>query len=150
MSKLQAVLQQQLAPGVYRFPSRAAHATLQAEAEEAGWRLFYLDGAAIHDKPQFLAAAKSALSMPAYVGNNWDAFEEAINDLAWAPAAGYVMILDNAGHLDEHDPAALATAADILATAADNWSQAGKPFYGLVRGAGHTEAALLPWPALPD
>jgi hypothetical protein len=70
--------------------------------------------------------------------------------LAWAPAAGYVVLLDNAGHLDEHAPAALATAADILATAADNWNQAGKPFYGLVRGAGHTQADLTAWPDLPD
>jgi hypothetical protein len=149
MSKLQTVLQQQMAPGVYRFPSRATRETLQAEAEEAGWRLFYLDGATIHDKASFLAAAKTAFGMPGYVGNNWDAFEEAVNDLAWAPAAGYAVLLDSAANFDEHDPAALATAADILSTAAANWGQAGKPFYGLVRGAGPTKAALLPWPDLP-
>jgi hypothetical protein len=146
MSKLKAVLQQQLAPGVYRFPSRAALATLQAEAEEAGWRLFHLDGAAIHDKAGLLAAAKTALGMPGYVGNNWDAFEEAINDLSWAPAPGYAVIYDDAGNLDDHDPAAFATAVDILNTAAHNWQQEGKPFYALLRGAGRVEAALQPWP----
>ena len=83
MSKLQAVLQQQITPGVYRFPSRASLSTLQAEAEEQGWRLLHLDGATIYDKASFLAAAKTAFAMPGYVGNNWDAFEEAVNDLAW-------------------------------------------------------------------
>jgi hypothetical protein len=146
MSKLQAVLQQQIAPGVYRFPSRASQGTLEAEAEEAGWRLFYLDGATIHDKASLLATAKTAFAMPGYVGSNWDAFEEAINDLAWAPAAGYAVVFDDAGNLDDGDPAAFATAIDILSTAAENWSQEGKPFYGLLRGAGRVAATLNPWP----
>lgn len=146
MSKLQAVLQQQIAPGVYRFPSRAAQATLAAEAEEAGWRLFHLDGAAIHDKASLLAAAKTAFAMPAYVGNNWDAFEEAINDLAWAPAAGYAIVYDEAGNLDDGDPAAFRTLVDILDTAAENWGKEGKPFYALMRGAGRVDAPLRQWP----
>ena len=148
MSKLQAVLNQQIAPGVYRFPSDATLATLQAEAQERGWQLFYLDGSTIRDKAGFLAAAKSALGMPAYVGSNWDAFEEAVNDLAWAPAGGYVLVYDDAANFDDHDPPAFRTAVDILATAAGNWQAEGKPFYVLVRGAGRTEAAIMPWPAV--
>jgi hypothetical protein len=146
MSKLQAVLQQQMAPGVYRFPSRAAVATLQEEAADAGWRLFPLDGAGIHDKASFLAAARQAFAMPGYVGNNWDAYEEAVNDLAWAPAAGYVVLYDDAANFDAHDPQGLTTALDILATAAGNWQAAGKPFYTLLRGAGRVEAAVQGWP----
>ena len=57
MSKLQAVLKQQIAPGVYRFPSEASLATLEAEAQEQGWQLFHLDGSTIQDKASFLAAA---------------------------------------------------------------------------------------------
>ena len=149
MSKLQAVLNQQIAPGVYRFPSDASLVTLQAEAQERGWQLFYLDGTTIRDKASFLAASKAALRMPAYAGSNWDAFEEAVNDLAWAPAGGYVLVYDDAAILDDHDAPAFRTAVDILATAADNWGAEGKPFYVLVRGAGKTEAAILPWPAVP-
>lgn len=146
MSKLQAVLQQQIAPGVYRFPSRASLETLQAEAEEAGWRLFYLDGTAIDDKASFLEAAKSAFDMPSYVGNNWDAFEEAVNDLEWAAAQGYAVIYDDAADLDDDDPAAFAMAVEILETAAENWLKEGIPFYTLVRGAGRVEADLKQWP----
>ena len=146
MSKLQTVLQQQIAPGVYRFPSRATPATLEAEAAEVGWRLFHLDGSTIHDKAGFLAAAKRAFDMPAYAGKNWDALEEAINDLSWVPAAGYAVVYDDAGNLDDHDPAAFATAVDILNTAAQNWQQEGKPFYALLRGAGKTGADLNDWP----
>ncbi len=147
MSKLQSVLQQQAAPGVYRFPSRAQPSTLQAEAKAQGWQLFHLDGATIYDKASFLTAAKQAFAMPSYVGNNWDALEEAVNDLAWAPAAGYVVVYDDAAHLDDHDPAAFTVAVDILNSAAENWSKEGKPFYTLVRGAGRVAAALAWWPA---
>jgi RNAse (barnase) inhibitor barstar len=146
MSKLQAVLQQQMAPGVYRFPSRATQATLQEEAEEAGWRLFYLDGTEVDDKASFLTAARDAFAMPGYVGSNWDAFEEAINDLTWAPAAGYAVVFDDAANLDDEDEATFATAVDILNTATENWRQEGKPFYVLVRGAGRTGAELREWP----
>ena len=149
MSKLETVLHQQIAPGVYRFPSQAALSTLQAEAEEQGWQLFHLDGTTIHDKASFLAAAKTAFGMPGYVGNNWDAFEEAINDLGWAPATGYAVVYDDAANLDEHDPAALAAAVDILATAAGNWQTEGKPFFTLLRGAGRVKSAVRPWPAVP-
>lgn len=150
MSKLQAVLQQQVAPGVYRFPSRATPETLQAEAAEAGWRLFHLDGSTIRDKAGFLAAAKGAFGMPGYVGNNWDALEEAVNDLSWAPAAGYALVFDNSAAFEYNDPAAFATALDILSTAAANWQQEGRPFYGLLRGAGKVKAALQPWPDSTD
>lgn len=146
MSKLQSVLQQQVAPGVYRFPSRATVATLEGEAAEQGWQLVYLDGSQIRDKASFLAAARSAFGMPDYVGNNWDAFEEAVNDLAWAPAAGYAVVYDNADDLYDRDPAAFGTAMDILSAAAENWSSEGKPFYVLVRGAGRVEPAPAAWP----
>ncbi len=149
MSKLQAVLKQQFAPGVYRFPSEASVATLEAEAQEQGWQLFHLDGSTIEDKAGFLAAAKTVFAMPAYVGRNWDAFEEAVNDLGWAPAAGYVLVYDDAANLDDHDAPAFQTAVDILATAAGNWQAEGKPFYVLMRGAGRTDAAIKPWPAVP-
>jgi hypothetical protein len=146
MSKLQAVLQQAIPPGVYRFPSRAEITTLEAEAAERGWRLFHLDGTAIHDKATFLAAAKDAFAMPGYVGSNWDAFEEAVNDLAWAPAAGYAVLYDDAATLDEHNEAVLTTALDILNTAAKNWQAQGKPFYVLLRRAGQIETTISPWP----
>jgi hypothetical protein len=146
MSKLQTVLQQVIAPGVYRFPSRAEIATLEAEAAERGWRLFHLDGTRIHDKATFLAATKDAFAMPGYVGNNWDAFEEAINDLAWAPAEGYAVLYDDAAALDESDGAVLTTALDILETAAKNWQAQGKPFYVLLRRAGQIESTVSTWP----
>jgi hypothetical protein len=146
MSKLQAVLQQTIPAGVYRFPSRATIATLEAEAAERGWRLFHLDGTTIHDKATFLAATKDAFAMPSYVASNWDAFEEAINDLAWAPAAGYAVLYDDAAALDESNEAVLTTALDIFETAAKNWQAHGKPFYVLLRRAGQIESTVAAWP----
>lgn len=138
MSKLQAVLEGTIAPDVYRFSSRAEVATLMEEAADAGWRLFYLDGDAIEDKAGLMAASQAAFSFPGYVARNWDALEEAINDLAWAPAAGYVVLIDDVAALAARDPGTWATALEILDTAVENWGNAGKPMYVLLRRAGRT------------
>lgn len=145
MSKLQRVLDGAVAPGIYRFPSKAQPETLAAEADAHGWRTFYLDGAQITDKASFLAAARMAFALPGYAGNNWDAFEELVNDLEWAPAAGYVVVYDDAANLAEHDPASWAVLMAIFNKAINNWAKAGKPLYVLVRGAGRSNEPA-PWP----
>ena len=104
MSKLQAVLNGTVSPGVYRFTSRAGVDSLMEEAAAAGWRLFYLDGAAIEDKAGLMAASQAAFALPGYVARNWDALEEAINDLAWAPEQGYIVLIDDVSALATRDP----------------------------------------------
>lgn len=135
MSKIKAVLSQAHAPGVYRFRSRVAPATLRRALEKAGWRLFYLDGREIHDKASFLQAGAAAMEFPAYFRPNWDAFEECVNDLSWAPAQGYVILFDHAGRFELSAPRDWATAMDIFEDAVASWRSAGTPMYVLVRGA---------------
>jgi hypothetical protein len=146
MSRLQRVLDGAIAPGIYRFPSKAQPETLAAEAEAQGWRTFYLDGAQIIDKASLLGAARTAFAMPDYAGNNWDAFEELVNDLSWAPAAGYVVVFDDAANLAEHDPASWGVLMDIFNCAIKEWAKEDKPMYVLVRGAGRSDEQA-PWPA---
>ena len=138
MSKLQAVLTGTVPPGVYRFTSRAGVDTLMEEATAAGWRLFYLDGNAIEDKAGLMVASQAAFEFPGYVARNWDALEEAINDLAWAPAAGYVVLIDDVAAFAAHDPDTWSTALDILSTSAANWAQSATPMYVLLRQAGRS------------
>lgn len=135
MSKIKAVLSQAHAPGVYRFRSRVAPATFRRALEKAGWRLFYLDGREIHDKASFLQAVATAMEFPAYFRPNWDAFEECVNDLSWAPAQGYVILFDHAGRFELSAPRDWATAMDIFEDAVASWRSAGTPMYVLVRGA---------------
>lgn len=135
MTALQIALAGARPPGVYRLTSRARPATVRRIVEGLGWRFFAIDGRAVTDKPTFLAAASRAMSFPAYFGRNWDAFEEMVNDLAWAPAPGYVLLFDNAHLLATTNAREFQTAVDILRTAAGRWQADGTPFYILLRGA---------------
>jgi hypothetical protein len=137
---LRAILTGQRQPGLYRWLARTRPGTAARIAEQAGWRCFYLDGRSITSKAGFLRIGASALHFPSYAGHNWDAFEECLNDLHWAPAQGYLVLYDFADHFALEAPADWATARAILADAAQRWQAAGIPFFALVRG--HAEALL--------
>ncbi len=94
MQWLENVLSGQVEPGMYRIPADANVASIQRLAEAQGWRFFPVDGAAVADKRSFIRAAGDAMQFPAYSGQNWDAFEESLRDLTWAPANGYLVLFD--------------------------------------------------------
>jgi hypothetical protein len=136
IKKLVPVLTGALPPGLYRFTSRAQATTLQHQVEAAGWRAFHLEGDHMGDKTTFLQASAAAMHFPAYFGANWDAFEESINDLAWAPAPGYVILFDGVAQFANQAPDAWSTAYDILQGAVTQWQQHGVPLFILLRGTG--------------
>ena len=80
-----------------------------------------------------LANAATALRFPADFGHNWDALEECLTDLAWAPAAGYLLLYDDAARLARAEPAAWAALRAILADVCAAWAARGVPFYVLLR-----------------
>ncbi|MDQ6602075.1 MAG: barstar family protein [Chloroflexota bacterium] len=62
----------------------------------------------------------AALQFPYYFGENWDAFEECVNDLGWLPARGYILAVTDAERLlGEGDD--FATLVHILDAAATRW-----------------------------
>jgi hypothetical protein len=97
--KINAILAETLPPGIYSLGSRARAGTIAQVVERHGWRCFYLDGRQIGDKATFLAASAQAMRFPSYFGHNWDAFEECLTDLVWAPASGYVLLYGASGRL---------------------------------------------------
>ena len=134
MSNLQRVLAQERNPGTYRFDSRASVQVMETEAADAGGQLFYLDGAKVRDKKSFLEKIARAMKFPDYYGKNWDAFEECVNDLSWAPASGYVLVYQAPERFVKNARADWEIALDIFASAIENWSERGIPFYVLLRG----------------
>ena len=99
--------------------------------EAAGWRVFRVDGAAVSDKATFLAACASALRFPRWFGGNWDALADCLTDLGWAPAPGYLVVLDGMERFAADAPHDWRTAREILADAAQQWRARGTPFHVL-------------------
>lgn len=137
MSYLQPMFDGELAPGIYQLISRAKADSLFGDMTEQGWRGFYIDGDQVTDKASFLQAAATAMEFPGYFGHNWDAFEESLNDLEWAPAKGYVLLYDNLANFADNAEDDWAVAHAIFLAAIERWQAEGVPFYMLIRGTRH-------------
>jgi hypothetical protein len=136
MHSLNSIFSGSVPPGVYHLNSRARPAAIFSRAAAHGWLGFFLDGSHITDKASFLQACAEAMHFPPYFGQNWDAFEDSLTDLAWAPAAGYLLLYDHVSRFAATHPGEWQTALDILFDAVPYWQSNGIPFYVLLRGAG--------------
>jgi len=132
--RIEAILNEEVPPGIYALKSRARASTIVQAVERRAWRCFYLDGRRIEDKATFLAASAQAMRFPSYFGHNWDAFEDCLTDLAWAPAPGYVLLYDDVTRFAAAHPNEWATTRAILADAVAHWRALGMPMYVLLRG----------------
>lgn len=109
--------------GVYRLNCTVDD--LRAAAGEAGFVLFETDLAAAHNKGALLAALAEVIGAPEWFGNNWDALADALADLSWKPAPGYVMLLRDVNLTGAEEE----TLANILLGASAYWEMQGKPFW---------------------
>jgi hypothetical protein len=102
---------------------------LRAAVAQAGFALFEADLAAVHGKGELLAAVAQALKAPEWFGNNWDALADALGDLSWQPAPGYVLLLHNGGETLGLSEAEHKVATEIFGGTVSFWMSQGKPFW---------------------
>jgi hypothetical protein len=116
-------------PGVYTWPVDRKEASRGAtEAERAGWRVFWLDGRGVHDKRTLLERCAEEFILPSYFGHNWDALQDCLTDLSWAPAnTGYLVIYDRWREPAGADPASHQTLLEIFAAAVEHWRRTSTP-----------------------
>jgi hypothetical protein len=133
MGKLLERLSDPAKSGVYRAPDTLAvlEATRGSDIRVAR---IDLSGA---DKAALLERVARALQFPAWFGGNWDALEDCLTDLSWAPAPGYVLLFEGAATIAADDRGAL---QDILASSAEFWAERRRPFFAVFVG----QAAGLP------
>lgn len=129
-------------PGVYQLQSDVDTVELCAAAEETGWECVKLDGQHITNKSALLTVVAQAFQFPDYFGRNWDALNDMLTDLSWLPAAGYVIVWDQAHELQNSSPQDWSTAVEIFQDMAAFWWSRGIPTFVLL--AGSVEQAELP------
>lgn len=152
VTSLHPILDGTRGPGLYRYASRAQADTILTDLQRRGWQAFHIDGRTVHDKASFLQAAGAAMRFPDYYGHNWDAFEECVRDLGWAPtAAGYVLLYDHLVSFALRNDDQWRTARAILSNAVATWQDQRIPFYVLLRWTWWF-ARDLPWlnKAIPE
>jgi len=109
--------------GVYRLNCTVDD--LRNAAREAGFALFEIDLSGAHNKGALLAALAEVIGAPEWFGNNWDALADALGDLSWHPAPGYVLLLRdvNLSGVEED------TLTNILLETSAFWEMQNKAFW---------------------
>jgi Barstar (barnase inhibitor) len=129
--------------GLYLLTGGPGPAAVERLCRLKGVRLFRIDARNAVTKRRFLAVAARALDFPSWFGANWDAFEDCVTDLEWAPAPAYAVLLENMEWFAHRVPRDFDTALRILEATAEFWNEEGIPFHVLVSGA-QTGGAPLP------
>ena len=125
MRKLLQRLSDPVRSGVYR----AAHdRDIRAALSGAGHDLASV--ALVPGKDAMLAGIAAALAFPHWFGENWDALEDCLADLAWRKGEGHVVLFSGAGSgaIAADD---LGILIDVLGAAADFWRGRGRPFFAV-------------------
>jgi len=103
--------------------------TLRNAADVAGLALFDTDLKGIKGKQNLLNALAVGARFPSQFGANWDALADALCDLSWQKANGYVLLLRNASDTLGLSANDREIAQDILADTVVYWRQRNKAFW---------------------
>ncbi len=106
--------------GVYRL--NCSLDALHDSVQRAGFAVFEADIATAHGKGEVLAEMARAIKAPDWFGHNWDALADALGDLSWCKAPGYILLLRG-----EHTGEEILD--DILNATVEFWRLQGKPFW---------------------
>ncbi|MBW4692031.1 MAG: barstar family protein [Lyngbya sp. HA4199-MV5] len=135
MEKLIAVLNGTSSPGLYTLETPISTDALVTLSQKQGARLFYLNGAGISDKTEFLQAIATAMSFPDYFGQNWDALEDCLTDLDWLNGDRIVLLYDQPDRFAQADSSEWLVALDILRSTVDYWLTNDRAFSVFFKGS---------------
>jgi hypothetical protein len=102
---------------------------LREACREAGFALFDADLKGVKGKQNLLNALAQAASFPPEFGVNWDALADALCDLSWHKASGYVLLLRNVSDTLGLSANDREIALDLFADTVVYWRQHKKPFW---------------------
>ena len=106
-------------------------------------RLVELDLGDCTDKPALLQCIARAYQFPEWFGHNWDALADALGDLSWLPADGYLTLVRGIDALPPEIDRDTTTLLEILHETASDWTADGIPFWILIED-GAPRIAPLP------
>ncbi|UHQ19262.1 barstar family protein [Lysobacter sp. KIS68-7] len=105
--------------------------TLGVAARDAGLQVRRIDlGGA--DKSTLLLRIATALDFPGTFGRNWDALADSLRDLSWLPAAGFTLLFENGGDLQQGGTEDFDTLLEILEESAQEWGERHIPFWSFI------------------
>jgi hypothetical protein len=119
--------------GVYRSPPDVNAVRERLVAHGFAW--CEIDGSHVQSKQQLLETIARALAVPQTFGYNWDALADALQDLSWAPAPGYVLRLRHAASVAVHLGGEWDVLLEVFTRSAMYWKSQHREFIVFVDGA---------------
>lgn len=103
---------------------------------QAGTGLDYavmrVDLADCTDKSGLMERLAKAGGFPEWVGANWDALSDALRDLSWQPAPGYLLLVENAAAWRTANLQDFDTLLEVFNEAAFEWAREDVAFWALL------------------
>jgi hypothetical protein len=123
------------ANGIYRMPRQGV------TADSAALLRVVADLRRARDKKAALGLIAAALSVPDDFGGNWDALNDALQDLSWLPTQekGILLLLSGATGFSRVAPEDFALLLEILGAAAAHWRGKKRVFVVFCDAAGLPE-----------
>ena len=109
--------------GVWFVPGEVDAHRAEAAAKKSQLAFFHVDGRNVQRKEQLMNALATAMRLPAHFGQNWDALEECLNDLAPVDGRGYFLLYDHIDGLMQAHPDQFSTLVEILRDAVESWKE---------------------------
>lgn len=119
--------------GLYVADDDVARAMFQA-GPAAGFNVYRIDLSQARSTEALHRIFAKALHFPEWYGSNWDALADALSDMSWNEADGYLVILQRFEVLEKNSPDAHAVLMQILADAVAAWREQGVAFWILFVG----------------
>ena len=102
---------------------------LNEAVASAGFAIFEVDLKGVKGKQQLFNEVAQAVNFPPEFGANWDALADALCDLSWCAASGYVLLLKNVSETFGLSANDREIALDLLADTVVYWRQRNKSFW---------------------
>ena len=118
--------------GVYSITPGLKVGSIKKAAAARSLDFTQIDLKGVTGKADFLKKVARALNFPEYFGMNWDALNDCLTDMAWKPAAGYVLLFSSFQSFAGNAPADMKVVRDIFDLSAQYWKQKAVPFYILL------------------
>ena len=128
---LHALLADPTRAGAY-FVDAGDRAAISAAGSALGFPVLAIDLRDCCDKGEALRRFAATLRFPGWFGDNWDALADALGDLSWLPANGYLLLLDHAQGWREAVPDEFDTLLEVLDEAAGRWAAHDVAFWALL------------------
>jgi hypothetical protein len=109
--------------------------TLGVAARDAGLQVRRIDlgGASGRvDRQTLLLRIATALDVPSGYGRTWEGLGDSLRDLSWVPHAGFALLFENGGDLQQAHAEDFDTLLETLELAAQAWEERGIPFWSFI------------------